>query len=58
MIFLKKTKRLQAQTHFNWGDGIMNRTHSALMADYSDEISWYAKKQEYTWLSTIQEKII
>jgi len=54
----RKTKRLEVQNHFDWGDGIMNRTHSALMSKFDNEIDWYSKKQQYTWITSVQEKLI
>jgi len=58
--FIEKEKnptRKKVQDHFGWGDGIMERVHSDIIAYHDFEIKYIKKKKQYNFLSVTQETL-
>ena len=58
--FIEKEKnptRKKVQEKFDWGDGIMERIHSDLIAYHDFEIKYIKKKKQYNFLFQKQETL-
>jgi len=54
----KNPTRKKVQDHFGWGDGIMERIHSDLMAYHDFEIKYNKKKKQYNFIFMTQESLV